>query len=209
MPKDYIDKENLELYHKYVGGAIKKLSDSIDDRVSAQFAHFIVDNVSDTEILDARNGERTLKARIDKVENDANSSNREVFNYAHEIENSVLDLATCKLDKNTISELINKQGYFKLPSGIYVQWGTLSIPIPVTDVYENTISFPIEFPHQCFVVNCSLQGDNTNHYLVAGYNLITSFYLRDAFHMYIRKSSSNFQNISTGTLTLNYVAIGY
>ena len=64
----FFDKINLEHYHRYVSGMIKRLSDNIDERVDEKFKNFIENNVSDGEILDARGGERTLGDRLDRFD---------------------------------------------------------------------------------------------------------------------------------------------
>ena len=64
----FFDKINLEHYHRYVSGMIKRLSDNIDERIDEKFKNFIEDNVSDGEILDARGGERTLSDRLNKFD---------------------------------------------------------------------------------------------------------------------------------------------
>lgn len=64
----FFDKINLEHYHRYVSGMIKRLSDNIDERIDEKFKNFIEDNVSDGEILDARGGERTLGDRLDRFD---------------------------------------------------------------------------------------------------------------------------------------------
>ena len=64
----FFDKINLEHYHRYVSGMIKRLSDNIDERIDEKFKNFIEDNVSDGEILDSRGGERTLGDRLNKFD---------------------------------------------------------------------------------------------------------------------------------------------
>lgn len=83
----FFDKINLEHYHRYVSGMIKRLSDNIDERVDEKFKNFIEDNVSDGEILDARGGERTLGDRLNKFDEKYSGVSSQLEHIANNVTN--------------------------------------------------------------------------------------------------------------------------
>ena len=120
----FFDKINLEHYHRYVSGMIKRLSDNIDERIDEKFKNFIGDNVSDGEILDSRGGERTLGDRLNKfdekyseVSSQLEHINYNPLNYGAKENDKRIDLAT----------IINKMFEDDKINNIYVSDGDYSI----------------------------------------------------------------------------------
>lgn len=56
------------------------------------------------------------------------------------------------LNNNKLDEFaksLSPNGYQKLPSGLIIQWGSVTIPANS----NGSFMFPIQFPNSCFVVN--------------------------------------------------------
>lgn len=111
----FFDYFNFNRYHAHVSSMIKSLSDSIDERVNAKFEHFIEDNVSDGEILDARKGERTLGKKIDKIDEKINALDSQL-----EHMNDNITIINNQLSISEINEKINKEGTFLFKNGLYL-----------------------------------------------------------------------------------------
>lgn len=101
----FFDKINLEHYHRYVSGMIKRLSDNIDERIDEKFKNFIEDNVSDGEILDARGGERTLGDRLNKFDEKYSEVSSQL---AHDVNKVIKLKSTGSDDSSLLQEAINK-----------------------------------------------------------------------------------------------------
>lgn len=66
--KEFLDREGTNKIVQYFNSQFKKLSDNIDRRVQDKFDSIIGKNQNDGEVLDARKGERTLRNKIDKID---------------------------------------------------------------------------------------------------------------------------------------------
>jgi hypothetical protein len=86
---------------------------------------------------------------------------------------------------------IASNGYQKLPSGLIIQWGSLTIPINST----SAVTFPIAFPSNCYGITQGFALSGGNFYMT-GTNSITL-------------TGFNFMNVNTGSATTVYwMAIG-
>ena len=88
---------------------------------------------------------------------------------------------------------IAANGYTKLPSGLIIQWGTVSVGATST----TTVNFPISFPTACFSVTSTLSLNT-----LGGQSPAWSTYILSA-------SQFNAVNGSTGALSYYWMAIGH
>lgn len=86
-------------------------------------------------------------------------------------------------------------GYFKLPSGLYVQWGVTGSYATAT---TTSVSFPTAFPTACRQVIVGVSGNSASSVAGTGH-YGTGNYSTSAFDLYNRTSL---------TLTFNYIAVG-
>jgi hypothetical protein len=86
-------------------------------------------------------------------------------------------------------------GYFKIGSGLYVQWGVTGSLATAT---TTSISFPTTFPTACRQVVAGIQGNSAGSTVASG-QWGTGNYSTTAFDLYNRTSA---------TYTFNYIAVG-
>lgn len=90
---------------------------------------------------------------------------------------------------------IAANGYQKLPSGLIVQWGSLSTSASVS----TTATFPIAFPNAVFAVNGTWNGGGPAGYFVTCQSPSTTQFLADGW--------SN--STTRGSITVGWIALGY
>lgn len=183
--KKYLSVEGLRHYHNFVAKNLKKLSDEIDTRIQQKFEFILGANTSDGEVLDARRGEKTLGKKIDKIDaridneitrinsinemaNTLESANTEINTRIGGI-NDVL--SGIQGEHDSVVEGLNsmfahkhndfllhndERGYYKLPKGLILQWGTEDIQINSGDEFVQTLRYPIKFSSTCFAVSVNL-----------------------------------------------------
>jgi len=91
------------------------------------------------------------------------------------------------------SQSISSNGYQKLPSGLIIQWGSISVPSRVITAF----SFPITFPNACLTVNLQASGTGSYNSDLNGTS-VTSV-STSQFNVWLNSSS----------WPMYYIAIGY
>lgn len=117
-----------------------------------------------------------------------------------------LSVTTQKIASNSVnygklasSEWVSSaaaSGYFRLTSGLYVQWGITGAFATAT---STSVSFPISFPTGCLQVFASIR-DNSAVATTATGQWGTGGYSTTAFSLYNRTSVTH---------TFNWIAVGY
>ena len=199
------------------------LNDSTDEdegiTPSSAFGHLPISDVmtcgefrvNETDVLNvkiqdvefAKGDFSTLEGRLDDVDNKIDNVNGVVNNNATEIGSVKNQVAEHKVHiddyKYAFSKkLINGTGYYTLPGGLIIQWGSRSIASGET-TYDEIFNFPIKFPTYCVNLNAMpFGGDNNWDSHCSGHALDAT-----RARIVLRGNNVNFTN------KIFWIAIGY
>lgn len=101
-----------------------------------------------------------------------------------------------------LGQFLGGNGYQYLPGGILVQWGTFA-PSTLATVTPYTISFPIPFPTNCFMVTTGLSGYPTNNTLQ-----FVGSAKSQTLNSFVYEGQNMFNSIANIGLSVPWFAIG-
>lgn len=153
------------------------LSDEVDDEIVTQsgLGSLPISDVmvcgefkaTETDVLNVKvqdvefaKGEfNTLEERLDDVDNNINNNSTEISNVKAQVTENKTYLDDYKNAFN--KKRIDGTGYYTLPGGLIIQWGTESVNSGET-TYDRVITFPIKFPSYCVNLNAMPFGGDNN-----------------------------------------------
>lgn len=95
---------------------------------------------------------------------------------------------------------LSSDGYQILPGGLVLQWGSLVIP-PESDQSTETVTFPLEFPNNCFGVydssGIATRADSHNFAQIVGTPTTTSF-----------EVTNQYVSLGNVAITFRWMALG-
>lgn len=197
-----IDKSTLDFLLK-----------ATSEGVIAKGGKFVVeDTANGNTVLWGRdvviNGQRALVG-VGNTTSDGLITRKLYINYSNDFTNGVEIGGTLTNNGRNVLSLINqnsyKEGYMQLSNGFILQWGHVTGIGISSGVVDATITYPIQFPNKCLVFIPVVDVVDNDNYLATQFNCIGRVAGNSNGWFYARNLLDN----RGGSMTINYIAIGY
>ena len=114
--------------------------------------------------------------------------------------------ASGELTFPSMAQSLASNGYVKLPGGLIIQWGQVSVSISAGPTGQTGVTFPVTFPSACQMVSSSVSATNNT----AEMSKVSSTPCVDrAPSGYTQQVYAVTGNTLNVTISFNWIAIGY
>ena len=181
--------------------------------IIAKGGKFVVeDKVNGNTVLWGRdvviNGQRALVG-VGNTTSDGLITKKLYINYSNDFTNGVEIGGTLTNNGRNVLSLINqnlyKEGYMRLSNGFLLQWGHVTGIGISNGVVDVAITYPIRFPNKCLVFIPVVDVVDNDNYLATQFSCIGRIAGNSSGWFYARNLLDN----RGGSMTINYIAIGY